>query len=75
MGWPLWELGSRKVSSASLDQSLKRMGLDYVDIFIIAVKWIPMLSLTISTAQYSVARQFMSDFPIMMERLKKATAI
>ena len=33
MGRPLRQLGSRKYLLASLDQSLKRMGLDYVDIF------------------------------------------
>ena len=37
-GWDMWpgpygNLGSRKYLIASLDQSLKRMGLDYVDIF------------------------------------------
>jgi L-glyceraldehyde 3-phosphate reductase len=37
-GWPMWEgpygdLGSKKYLVASLDQSLQRMGLDYVDIF------------------------------------------
>jgi len=38
-GWPMWPGpyggigGSRKYLIASLDQSLKRMGLDYVDIF------------------------------------------
>ncbi len=37
-GWDMWpgpygEFGSRKYLLASLDQSLKRMGLDYVDIF------------------------------------------
>jgi L-glyceraldehyde 3-phosphate reductase len=37
-GWDMWpgpygELGSRKHMLASLDQSLVRMGLDYVDIF------------------------------------------
>ncbi|CAN5506696.1 L-glyceraldehyde 3-phosphate reductase [soil metagenome] len=37
-GWGMWEgpygdLGSKKYLVASLDQSLKRMGLDYVDIF------------------------------------------
>ena len=37
-GWKMWEgpygdLGSKKYLLASLDQSLKRMGLDYVDIF------------------------------------------
>lgn len=37
-GWKMWEgpygdWGSRKYLIASLDQSLKRMGLDYVDIF------------------------------------------
>jgi L-glyceraldehyde 3-phosphate reductase len=37
-GWRMWpgpygDLGSRKYLVASLDQSLKRMGLDYVDIF------------------------------------------
>ena len=37
-GWDMWpgpygELGSRKYLLASLDQSLTRMGLDYVDIF------------------------------------------
>lgn len=37
-GWPMWpgpygDLGSKKYLIASLDQSLKRMGLDYVDIF------------------------------------------
>ncbi len=30
---PYGEWGSRKYLMASLDQSLKRMGLDYVDIF------------------------------------------
>ena len=37
-GWDMWpgpygNFGSRKYLIASLDQSLKRMGLDYVDIF------------------------------------------
>lgn len=37
-GWSMWpgpygDLGSKKYLMASLDQSLKRMGLDYVDIF------------------------------------------
>ena len=37
-GWPMWagpygDHGSRKYLIASCDQSLKRMGLDYVDIF------------------------------------------
>lgn len=37
-GWDMWpgpygNLGSRKYLLASLDQSLKRLGLDYVDIF------------------------------------------
>jgi L-glyceraldehyde 3-phosphate reductase len=37
-GWKMWDgpygdFGSRKYLVASLDQSLKRMGLDYVDIF------------------------------------------
>ncbi len=37
-GWPMWagpygDLGSKKYLTASLDQSLKRMDLDYVDIF------------------------------------------
>ncbi len=37
-GWDMWpgpygEFGSRKYLLASLDQSLARMGLDYVDIF------------------------------------------
>jgi L-glyceraldehyde 3-phosphate reductase len=37
-GWDMWpgpygEFGSRKYLLASLDQSLRRMGLDYVDIF------------------------------------------
>ena len=37
-GWQMWpgpygDLGSRKYMLASLDQSLKRMGLEYVDIF------------------------------------------
>ncbi|MDB5252912.1 MAG: L-glyceraldehyde 3-phosphate reductase [Flaviaesturariibacter sp.] len=37
-GWPMWpgpygDLGSKKYLIASLDQSLRRMGLDYVDIF------------------------------------------
>ena len=37
-GWPMWpgpygDLGSKKYLVASLDQSLKRMNIDYVDIF------------------------------------------
>ncbi|MDB5137997.1 MAG: hypothetical protein JWP37_4600 [Mucilaginibacter sp.] len=37
-GWPMWDgpygdWGSKKYLVSSLDQSLKRMGLDYVDIF------------------------------------------
>jgi L-glyceraldehyde 3-phosphate reductase len=37
-GWPMWpgpygDLGSKKYLVASLDQSLKRMGIDYVDIY------------------------------------------
>lgn len=33
MGWPLRRLGIPQYLIASLDQSLKRMGLEYVDIF------------------------------------------
>ena len=38
-GYEMWpgpygDLGSRKYLIASLDQSLKRLGLDYVDIFL-----------------------------------------
>lgn len=33
MAGALWNWGSRKYLIASLDQSLKRLGLDYVDIF------------------------------------------
>jgi L-glyceraldehyde 3-phosphate reductase len=41
-GWGMWpgpygDFGSRKYLIASLDQSLKRLGLDYVDIFTITV--------------------------------------
>ena len=37
-GWDMWpgpygDLGSRKYLLSSLDQSLKRMGVDYVDVF------------------------------------------
>jgi L-glyceraldehyde 3-phosphate reductase len=37
-GWPMWQgpygdFGSKKYLMASLEQSLRRMGLDYVDIF------------------------------------------
>lgn len=37
-GWPMWpgpygDLGSKKHLIASLDQSLKRMGLEYVDVY------------------------------------------
>lgn len=37
-GWPMWpgpygDLGSKKYLVASLDQSLQRMGIEYVDIF------------------------------------------
>ena len=37
-GWDMWpgpygDMGSRKYLTASLDQSLRRLGLDYVDIF------------------------------------------
>lgn len=37
-GWPMWpgpygDFGSKKYLVASIDQSLKRMGLDYVDVF------------------------------------------
>jgi len=37
-GWDMWpgpygDLGSRKYLTASLDQSLKRLGVDYVDVF------------------------------------------
>ncbi|MDR3494713.1 MAG: L-glyceraldehyde 3-phosphate reductase [Ancalomicrobiaceae bacterium] len=43
-GWPMWEGpygvgGSRKYVIASLDQSLKRLGLDYVDIFYAHRPW------------------------------------
>src|SRR5271157_1088460 len=43
-GWDMWpgpygDLGSRKYLIASLDQSLKRMGLDYVDIFYAHRPW------------------------------------
>ena len=33
MSWPYGEWGSRKYLVASIDQSLRRMGLDYLDIF------------------------------------------
>lgn len=33
MGGPLRELGKPQISSCKSDQSLKRMGLEYVDIF------------------------------------------
>src|SRR6195952_1018339 len=33
VGRAIWRLGIKKILVASLDQSLKRMGLDYVDIF------------------------------------------
>lgn len=33
MGWPLGDRGPRKYLSTSLDQSLKRMGIEYVGIF------------------------------------------
>ena len=40
-GWEMWpgpygDLGSRKYLLASLDQSLKRMNIDYVDIFLLS---------------------------------------
>lgn len=41
---PYGNWGSRKYLIASLDQSLKRMGLEYVDIFIITA-WIKTLHL------------------------------
>lgn len=41
---PYGNWGSRKYLIASLDQSLKRMGLEYVDIFII-IAWIKTLHL------------------------------
>lgn len=75
-GYEMWDgpygnWGSRKYLLASLDQSLKRMGLDYVDIFIIT-EWIRIHRLKRPwvhwQVQYRAARQFMSDFPIMMER-------
>lgn len=75
-GYEMWDgpygnWGSRKYLLASLDQSLKRMGLDYVDISIIT-EWIRIHRLKRPwvhwQVQYRAARQFMSDFPIMMER-------
>ena len=75
-GYDMWEgpygnWGSRKYLLASLDQSLKRMGLDYVDIFY-HHRWIQILRLrrqwVLLQVLYKVARQFMWDFPIMMVR-------
>lgn len=66
---PYGEWGSRKNLIASCDQSLKRMGLEYVDIFIPIVRtpihrwkkpcrrWIVL---------YVVERRFMPVFPITM---------
>lgn len=76
-GYEMWDgpygnWGSRKYLLASLDQSLKRMGLDYVDIFYHhrMGSWIHRLKRPWVhwQVQYRAARQFMSDFPIMMER-------
>lgn len=38
VGWTLWGLGLQKYLISSLDQSLKRMNLDYVDVFILTVR-------------------------------------
>ena len=86
-GYEMWDgpygnWGSRKYLLASLDQSLKRMGLDYVDIFyhhrmdpdtpleetMGALDQIVKSGKVHWQVQYRAARQFMSDFPIMMER-------
>ena len=76
-GFDMWKgpygnWGSRKYLIASLDQSLKRLGLDYVDYFLIITEWIRIHRLKRPwvhwQVQYRAARQFMSDFPIMMER-------
>ncbi len=71
MGWPLWELGSRKYLLASLDQSLKRMGLDYVDIFY-HHRMDPDTPLEETMGALASAVQsgkaIYVDFPIMMER-------
>lgn len=77
-GYDMWEgpygnWGSRKYLLASLDQSLKRMGLEYVDIFTIT-EWTRRLRLRRLWGRwqqrFSRARPFMWDFPIMMENLK-----
>lgn len=75
-GYDMWEgpygnWGSRKYLLASLDQSLKRMGLEYVDIFTIT-EWILRLRLRRLWGRwqqrFSRARLSMWDFPIMMEK-------
>lgn len=38
VGWSLWWLGLQKYLISSLDQSLKRMNTDYVDVFILTVR-------------------------------------
>lgn len=67
---PYGEWGSRKSLLASLDQSLKRMGLDYVDIFY-SHRFDPETPHSKrpwarSIARFARARRFMSAFPPTM---------
>lgn len=71
MGGPYGNWGSRKYLIASLDQSLKRLGLEYVDIFY-HHRMDPETPLeeTMGALDSIVkaARHFMSDFLTMTDR-------
>ena len=78
-GYDMWpgpygNWGSRKYLMASLDQSLKRMGLDYVDIFtttdrtrrrLLRRQWVR------SVISSAAEKHFMSDFPTIKRKRRE----
>jgi len=74
---PYGEWGSRKYLLASLDQSLKRMGLDYVDIFY-SHRYDPNTPLEETMARsrppYAAAKRSMSESPPMVRRKRARPA-
>ena len=71
---PYGNWGSRKYLMASLDQSLKRLGLDYVDIF---YHHRPDPETPIEETMGALSdivrngKRFMSDFPIIKRKRRK----
>lgn len=70
--------GSRKYLLASLDQSLKRMGLEYVDIFIITASTLRLRSKrrwVRSRRRFAAERLSMPECPTMTAKISKRRAV